>query len=175
MRAELRERLLVAAPGGRPRIAQYSGRGALAAWVRIAAVRLAVDLKRALAPVRDAARVPALGDTNNPEVQLLKSRYADEYQSALKESWRNLSVRERSVLRLQYVDGRNIDEIGRMYSVARATAARWIVAARQRILDGMIAILATRLKLDKDEFDSIARLVGRELDLSLTAISASRD
>jgi RNA polymerase sigma-70 factor (ECF subfamily) len=169
VRHELRHRLLVAEPGSLPRIARYSGRGPLGGWVRIAAVRVAVDLKRARSPVRDAARLPDVGDANDPEVQLLKSRYAGEYQTALLQSWQSLSVRERSLLRLHYVDGRNLDEIGTIYNVARATAGRWIVAARRRILDGMIEILATRLQLTKAEFDSIARLVGRELHLSLSA------
>jgi RNA polymerase sigma-70 factor (ECF subfamily) len=171
VRHELRDRLLVAAPGALPKIAHYSGRGPLAAWVRIAAVRLAIDLKRAAKPVFDAARLPDVADADNPEVQLLKSQYAGEYQAALRESWLKLSVRERSVLRLHYVDGRNLDEVGVLYKVARATAGRWIAGARERILDEMMQILAARLKLTQAELDSIARLVRRDLHLSLSPLA----
>ena len=46
-RQALREKLLVAAPGARPRIGEYAGRGPLQAWVRVAAVRAALDILRA--------------------------------------------------------------------------------------------------------------------------------
>ena len=44
VRQILRERLLVGAGGEPPRIATYSGEGPLAAWVRVAAVRTALNL-----------------------------------------------------------------------------------------------------------------------------------
>jgi RNA polymerase sigma-70 factor (ECF subfamily) len=171
VRHQLRDRLLIAEPGSVPRIGRYSGRGPLGGWVRMAAVRLALDLKRAAQPVAATDRLPDVGDTNNPEMQMLKRRYASEYQRALYEAWQGLAVRERTLLRLHFIDGRNVDEIGKVYQVHRATAARWIVAARERVLDSMIRILATRVKLTKAEFNSIANLVGRELHISLSSIA----
>jgi RNA polymerase sigma-70 factor (ECF subfamily) len=170
VRHELRDRLLTAAPGTLPRIARYSARGPLGAWVRMAAVRLAIDLKRANNPVLLADRLPDVGDTKNPEVQLIKSRYAAEYQRALAQAWQTVSVRERTVLRLHYVAGRTIDEIGASYQVHRATAARWIVSAREHVLDEMLRLLSARLQLTKAEFHSIARLVGKLLHVSLGAV-----
>jgi RNA polymerase sigma-70 factor (ECF subfamily) len=136
----------------------------------MAAVRLAIDLKRAFNPAPLTERLPDVGDARNPEVQLLKSRYAAEYQSALEEAWRALSIRERTILRLHYVDERSIDEIGRSYRVHRATAARWLVNARERMRERMLALLATRLRLTQSEFHSIARLVGQYLHVSLSAV-----
>ena len=46
-RQALRDKLLVAAPGARPRIGEYAGRGPLLAWVRVAAVRAALDILHA--------------------------------------------------------------------------------------------------------------------------------
>ncbi|HEY4119195.1 MAG TPA: hypothetical protein VGM56_15115 [Byssovorax sp.] len=71
----LRTRLLVADAGERPRIATYSGRGELAAWVRAAATRLALNLLRA--PRRDsseelAQRLPS--GVDDPELRFLKAR-----------------------------------------------------------------------------------------------------
>jgi RNA polymerase sigma-70 factor (ECF subfamily) len=170
VRHQLRDRLLVAEPGSLPRIARYSGRGPLGGWVRMAAVRVALDLKRSANPVAGTERLPDVDDSNNPEIQTLKRRYSAEYQLALREAWHGLAVRERTLLRLHFVDGRNVDEIGKIYQVHRATAARWIVAARERVLEEMIRILATRVKLTKTEFDSIANLVGQDLHLSLSAV-----
>jgi RNA polymerase sigma-70 factor (ECF subfamily) len=172
VRQELRVRLLMAAPGAHPRIAEYSGRGPLGAWVRMAAVRLAIDLKRALrAPIEGP--LPDAGETNDPELQLLKNRYTAEYQSALRAAWQRLSVHARRLLCLHYLDGRNLDEVGRMYRVARATAYRWIVAARESVLDSMMRTLRERLRLSRAEFDSIGRVVSEDLHVGWSAYAVS--
>src|SRR5258708_5741051 len=60
---QLRERLLVGAPTQSARIARYTGRGALGGWLRVAAVRTAIDMLRARGgplPYDDAA---ALAET----------------------------------------------------------------------------------------------------------------
>ncbi|HEX4461635.1 MAG TPA: transcriptional regulator [Polyangia bacterium] len=173
VRQHLRDRLLVAVPGGAPRIARYSGRGPLGAWVRMAAARASVDLKRAMGDVFMTDRLPDLADDNDPEVQLLKTRYAGEYQAALREAWQGLTVRERNILRLHFVDGKTIDQIGSAYQVHRATAARWILASRQQMLDEMIRILGGRLQLSTAEFHSIANIVGRDLHVSLGPLSTA--
>src|SRR5947209_904462 len=46
VRQTVREKLLVAAADAPPRIVEYTGRGALAAWLRIIAVRAALNLRR---------------------------------------------------------------------------------------------------------------------------------
>ena len=172
VRQELRVRLLMGAPGAHPRIAEYSGRGPLGAWVRKAAVRLAIDLKRAWhAPIEGP--LPHAGETNDPEVQLLKRRYAAEYQSALRSAWRGLSLHARRLLSLHYLDGRNLDEVGTIYRVARATAYRWIVAARQSVLDEMMRILRERLRLSTAELDSIGRVVGEDLHVGWSGFDVS--
>jgi hypothetical protein len=51
----LRHRLLVPDEDGRVRIGEYSGRGALRAWLRVAAVRVALNLHAPLARAREAA------------------------------------------------------------------------------------------------------------------------
>jgi RNA polymerase sigma-70 factor (ECF subfamily) len=164
VRQELRVRLLVSEPGAHPRIAEYSGRGPLGAWVRMAAVRLAIDLKRALHPPLEGP-LPDGARRNNPEVQLVKNRYAAAYQSALREAWHGLSVRARRLLCLHYLDGRNLEEVGTIHRVARATAYRWIVAARENVLDDMLRILRERFQLSRAEFESIAKQVGEDLHL----------
>jgi RNA polymerase sigma-70 factor (ECF subfamily) len=46
VRQMLREKLFVATAEGPPRIAEYSGKGALAGWFRVTATRLALNLTR---------------------------------------------------------------------------------------------------------------------------------
>jgi len=171
VRQNLRTRLLVSDDGSPPRIARYSGQGPLGAWLRMAAMRVALDLKRARGCVLAADRVPEVADRANPEVQLLKKRYASEYQAALREAWSRLSVRERSVLRQHFVDGNSIDQVATVFQVHRATAARWINAAQEHLLDHVLSILGDRLRLPQSELQSIARLVQSELHLSLNHLA----
>src|SRR5579871_4755406 len=46
VKQRVRQKFLVAAPGGVPRLSTYAGLGPLRAWIRAAAYRLAVDLRR---------------------------------------------------------------------------------------------------------------------------------
>src|SRR5688572_33291625 len=46
VKQQLRLKLLVAEPDRKPRITEYSGRGALEAWVRVVAVRAFLDLRQ---------------------------------------------------------------------------------------------------------------------------------
>src|SRR5262249_14320770 len=80
----LRERLLIS-PTGAPRIASYSGRGPLAAWVRMAAIRLARDHLRARkdhVPLEALDPTPLRSAAPDPEMSYLKRRYAREFRAA---------------------------------------------------------------------------------------------
>jgi len=165
----LRERLLVARAGERPRIAEYSGRGPLAAWVRVAAVRVAVDLRR-----KRGTDPAALGDAEHlaaadldPETALIRARYQRDYETALREALAELSAKQRNLLRMHFVDGMTVDRIGVAYRVHRATAARWIVDLRRQLLDATYHRLGARLHLSPAEFASLTAIVRSELHLSL--------
>src|SRR5579884_1384958 len=53
VRQRLREKLLVGQP---PRISEYAGQGPLGGWVRVAAVRMALDLRKMTARAAEVAR-----------------------------------------------------------------------------------------------------------------------
>jgi RNA polymerase sigma-70 factor (ECF subfamily) len=176
VRQRLRERLLVAPAGERPRIADYAGRGPLAGFVRAAAVRIAIDLKRLrtdepMGP-EEVAQLPL--DAADPEVALVKARYRDAYQEALRDALGRLSPRERNLLRMSFVDGMTVDHIGVVYKVHRATAARWVADARQRVVDDLYATVAARLRLNRADLDSLTALVHSEIHLSLSRLLSSR-
>jgi RNA polymerase sigma-70 factor (ECF subfamily) len=73
-------------------------------------------------------------------------------------------------LRLNVVEGLNIDEIGALFKVHRSTVARWIAAARQQVLAGARQRLRVELGLSAGEFDSLAGVVRSQLDLSVAKI-----
>jgi RNA polymerase sigma-70 factor (ECF subfamily) len=108
-----------------------------------------------------------LGAGADLEVDYLKGHYRAVFEAALKETLTELPVQQRNVLRLSFVEGLSIDEIGALHGVHRATAARWIAAAREAILDGTRRRLRSDLSLSDSEFDSVVRLVQSQLEVSL--------
>ena len=163
----LRERLLVP-----PllRLRQYSGAGSLAGWLRVAAKRLAVDLKR-----REGASLRQMGQLEtalaksprDPEWELVHRRFRQPLEAALRAALDALEARDRMVLRLYLIRGENIGAIGRMYGVHRATVARWIVAAQRAIIDAVTERLQNELGFSARECQSLARDLKSGLSFTL--------
>lgn len=170
----LRESLLV---GAGARIADYAARGPLRAWVGVAAVRTALMMRRSQLRAKevvgedddwtDALVVISTGD---PELELLKRQYAVAFTEALRAVVAQLEPRLRTTLRMSFVDGLSIDQIGAVYNVHRATCARWIQRACQVILEQTRARLAERLALSPSELDRVTALVQSQIDVSLSQL-----
>lgn len=161
----LRERLFV---GERPRIAEYRGRGPLGGWVRTAAVRTALNLRRSgKTPPADDAPLAALID---PETALMRERHRDEIDRALRNAIGRLEPEARLVLRWAYVDRLTLAKIGVLLGVSLPTAHRRLGAATAALRDGVRQDLAERLKLSAASLDSLIRGVDAELGLSLSRL-----
>jgi RNA polymerase sigma-70 factor (ECF subfamily) len=168
----LREVLLVGRAGSPPRIGEYRGTGPLAAWVRVTAVRTAIRMKQReeRAVLVDDAAPTAIAPTLGPEVEYLKGRYRPIVADALRRALARLEDRDREMLRQHYVDGLSIDELGARHGVHRATAARWVVAARERLLKATRDLAAEWLRADADEVDGLLQLVASQLELSMRSL-----
>lgn len=170
LRQVLWEKLFVGRPGALPKIADYSGRGPLGAWVRVAAVRTSLNLREQgvrEVPVEVERPVFSNIPTPDPEVAFLKARYRAEFKEALEAAMAELPSDQRNVLRLYFLDGLSIDRIGAVYGVHRATAARWVQKGRELLLAGTCRLLSERLQVSAPELESILDLVRSQLDVSL--------
>jgi RNA polymerase sigma-70 factor (ECF subfamily) len=172
VRQRLREKLLVAEPGQRPRIADYAGQGPLGGWVRVAAVRMALDLRKArrseseVGATTDAA-AHAVAAGADPELEIVRKRHGAEVEAAIREALAALTSRQRQLLRLAIVEGVGIDRLATMYRVHRATAARWVAAARQDLMEAVLSQLGHKLRIGRGEAHSLAGAVRSQLDISL--------
>jgi RNA polymerase sigma-70 factor (ECF subfamily) len=165
-RQRVMEMLFVAAPGGAPQIAGYTGRGRLHSWVRSIAVRTGRRLMGQTAGGDDdLERIPAMSD--DPQLEVLRRRYAGSFRDALVAAITGLGERERNLLRQYHIDQLSIDQLAALYRVHRATAARWVIAARAAVLEATRARLVSDLGIDASEVDSIIRLVRSRIDLTL--------
>ena len=175
----MRAKLLVADERGQPpQLASYAGRGALVGWVRTAARRTALSLRRNMDEQLDGARqgrgLDRLPFPADVELDYLKGRYQAEFQQAMEDAIALLDAEQRKVLRLHFTDGLSIDRIGALLGVHRATAARWIRAASDAVRAETRRLLHERLKLSAGEIDSLAGLVQSQLHLSLGRLLQSR-
>ena len=163
----LRERLLA---GPEPKLMTFAGRGSLEGWVRVSATRAALELCRQRKRLSREETAPAQVLLDDPELDHIKRRYSAEFGAAFKQALEGLGDRDRTVLSLYLLDGLNIDRIGRLFEVHRATVARWLSGAREQLYQDTHEHLARELALSDTEFQSIARLVQSQLDVSVRRI-----
>jgi RNA polymerase sigma-70 factor (ECF subfamily) len=160
--------------GATPRLATYLATGRLLDWVRVTAVRIALNTKRAdhrLLPTEDVPLDKLLPETD-PEMEALRTRYARELQSALEEGFRALAPRERNLLRLHFLDGLSLDALATMHNVHRATIARWLVSIRRALVERARGGLGGDAGLTSRSVRSLYRWLARDVHLSLSKLLA---
>ncbi len=172
----LRERLLVPSARSGPRLASYSGGGPLGIWLHVVATRICIDLRRAEGDAgrnQDAASVPQPGP-GDPELAFLKTRYAAELSKAFEATLVELLPRDRTLLRLHYIDGMSTTALGKMHGVHGTTVMRWMSQARESILEKVRVALRGQLKLSDTELDSILALALSRVHIDLSQQLKSR-
>lgn len=169
----VRQRLLVTpAGGGAPRISTYSARGSLVSWVRVVATHEVVRVVRRVRPERtgDDALANLIAPDDDPEIGYLKRLYRGEFKRAFRAAIEALGDRERVLLAQHVLDDLSIDQVAALHRVSRATAARWLQAARAAVLDGTQRELIRRLRLSRTELASVMRLIESQLEVSLSGL-----
>jgi RNA polymerase sigma-70 factor (ECF subfamily) len=160
------------APERQPRIATYTGQGFLQNWVRVTTTRTFIDCCRghvdaAEVPIANelAAVLPAPGA--DPELRLLKQEHLAHFKAAFAEAVAALEAADRVVLRQHLVERLTIDQIGGLYHLHRATAARRLAKARAALFGRTQAALARRLGLPPEQLAGALELVASRLEVSV--------
>lgn len=170
---QLRERLFVAESGVLPKIATYDGRGSLKSWVKVAALRTALSMKRrpdARTVALDDAVLDALPPQSSPEIGFMKVRYQADVKAVLQELLLSLPTERLHVLRLHLLDGLTLEQIGKIYRVNRSTVKRWLDDIRAHLLKDARSRLRSRLGITDEELEQFITLMQSQLDLSLSRI-----
>jgi RNA polymerase sigma-70 factor (ECF subfamily) len=169
----VRHKLVVASEGSAPKIALYSGQGVLRNWVRAMALRMALRARTRQAPQTSldsellSMRAPQGADL---ELGHMKKTYRAEFKRAFEQALNELSPRDRNVLRLYTLDGMNIAQIGDLYTVHRATVARWIAHSREALLKRTRELLSEQLKVGQSELDSLIQMLLSSMEVSIERI-----
>ncbi len=163
----LRQHLFVGNGTDPPHLVEYTGRGDLRAWIKVSAVRAALKVlrkeKREVL-VEDDALMDMGVSGDDPEMQYVKQIFRSQFKTAFQRALDSLTDREKNLLRQHVVDGLSIDEVGTLYQVHRATAARWITKARETLLGETRKHFMTHARISSAECDSIMRMVHSQLD-----------
>jgi len=172
----VRIHLLLGTTDAGPRLAEYTGRGALLSWIRVIAARMALKHKQGTS-VRerpDENVLAALEALPAPgldvEFDLIKRRYHREFRQAVREAFAALSSEQRHLLRLHLVDRLSTTEMGPLFRVNQSTISRWIKSARQAVYEETKRRLQERLGLSSHEFESLLADLESQLDLSLSQV-----
>jgi RNA polymerase sigma-70 factor (ECF subfamily) len=167
----VRERLLVGPVGGAPKLAEYKGQGSLWKWAQVVAMRVALSVAKA-APKEEPIDVllerPAPGDP--PELAILKQQHSKDFAHAFTAAVAALDDRERNLLRLSIVDRVSIDALGGLYGVNRSSAARWVSAAREKLVRETRRSLAAKLGLSDSQVDSLIGAVQSQVEVSINRL-----
>ncbi|SEL63046.1 RNA polymerase sigma-70 factor [Stigmatella aurantiaca] len=164
----VRIHLLVGTAESRPRLMEYTGRGALLSWLRVIAVRMALKqggVAREVPEENVLTIVEALSEPGtNAELDLIKRRYHREFRQAVREAVISLTRDQRHLLRLHFIDRLSTTEMGPLFRVNQSTISRWIKSARHTVFEGTKSRLKERLRLSSGEFDSLLAAIESHFD-----------
>lgn len=170
-----RVRVLVLS-GAPPKISEYRGRGPLGAWLRVIALREHAEHYRSQGIVARGAvsdeRLVELAQSEglSPELACVKARYRPVMSAAFRAAIQGLTPRERTLLKLCYVDGLSLDAIGGLYAVNKSTVSRWMAAIREAVLTRAIAHARHEIDGASDEVEALLGAVRSGVDWSLQGL-----
>lgn len=168
-RDEVRQRIaerLVPGPSAKSRLSQYTGRSALGAWFRVAAVREVIDVVRRGRATTSLTEF-IVDDVPDAEALCVRRELAGMLEQAIAESVATLSDAQRELLRLHYIEGLSIAEVGAVHRVSRATAARRLAIARALVVERVRETLRDRATPSMSDPSRALAFVGCGLPVGL--------
>ncbi len=175
VRQALREKLLFGDAGSGPKLAAYRGQAGLVSFVRVAAVRAALNLRRS----KDEQLQPDGGDrlaavlataSSDPELAYIRRRYREEFLAAMRTAFATLADEQRNILHMYFVEGLNTRQLAKLFQVNATTASRWVAGARAQVGETARRLLREQLQVTDAELQSIYRVLHSQLDLSIRAL-----
>jgi RNA polymerase sigma-70 factor, ECF subfamily len=167
----VRVKLLLAHGERPPGLLGYSGKGPLRRWVEAIALSEAVKYRRRgpEAPAADETMEELLSSVD-VELSVARKKDLAHFKAAFTSAWTALEPRDRNLLRLTVMDNVGVESLGRMHGVHASTAARWVIAARERLRAGAREALRQRLGLATFDMESLLRGLESSAPLSVSSV-----
>jgi RNA polymerase sigma-70 factor, ECF subfamily len=171
----LRQRLFLGTSDGRPRLLDYAGRSELRAWVRAGAIRTAFEHLRRWKRERAHQANLELGlpcHAEDPVLDPLRRPFQAELRAAFRGALAALDPRQRTLLRQHFLEGLTTEELGSLHGVHRVTAFRWLREARAALIKRIRAALIDRLRIGRDELNSLFPLIDSRFEVTALRLLA---
>lgn len=151
----------------------YAGTGDLGSWLCTVAVReAALRRKRGQRELSLGADVESvLADpSRGPESASLSGDLKQAFHAAFRDALAALSSRERNLLRYHFLQQLSIDQIGTIYHVHRATAARWVTRACDHLIAQTRQCFLQRTDVRAQSLPNVMELVRSQLSINLGSL-----
>jgi RNA polymerase sigma-70 factor len=167
------EAMFVGGPDGQPKILRYQGEGPLAKYIATAARWIALRMVTSSARFQgEEALVDSLSRIQTQETMLLKEQHRDLFNRALVVGVRQLSDRERLVLRLNLNERVSTTRLAAMYNVSQPTVSRWIQRAAHSIFARVKELVCDELDIDTREMESLLLLMRSQIEINISQASS---
>jgi RNA polymerase sigma-70 factor len=163
----LRIRLFVDRDDGARSITRYAGRGPLAVWLRVVAIRILRDLLRSQKIAASVSQAEGKVGGSDPERIYVRRRRSRAFEQAFEKAMASVAPEERHILGLYFLEGLSTDAIGKLLRVDGSTVRRRIARIRESIFRATRRILAQELRLGASEVESILAVAPSQLDVSV--------
>ncbi len=176
-RQALRVRLLVSDGQRPPRISGYRGEGPLIAWLRLSMTRLALNVlsesKRQVSLQGDNIARTA-GVAADPEIAILVARHRDDLAAAISQAFSELELDLRTMMRMHFLDGVGVSDIGNLFKVSGRTIQRRIQDARHIVIRRTRALLFDRCGMATGDLETLMRHLQSDLHISLRRVLSEK-
>jgi RNA polymerase sigma-70 factor (ECF subfamily) len=155
------------------KLVSYTGQGALANWVGVSAVRIALMMFRheqAESRARDEEAARDGLASSDPELEAIRAQFREHFHGAVKAALDTMDDREKTLYRLHLVEGLTLERIGKAYSVSTSTVSRWLANARARVVAEARRLLSEKVTVSSGEFESITRMLVSQVDVNISQL-----
>lgn len=177
---DVEQRLRARLFGPESPLPRYVGQGDIAGLVRVAALRIALNLadserRREGRQVRYAEDLRLHERAVDPESELAKAEYRSLTKRGFEHAIGSLDARSRNLLRAHLVEQLTLDDLARTYGVHRSTVSRWVTRAREQVAQRTRVYLRDQLAPTEAQLEEIDDLVHSQLDFSLARVLGDAD
>jgi RNA polymerase sigma-70 factor, ECF subfamily len=176
----VREKLLVGDMGQLPKLATLVGQGNLEALVRVIVVRTGLNFRRdQKIDVQHSEddtvldRIVNERPGSSPHTKLAHMQARMLVRKLVGDALRDLEPRDRTILRLHFFHRMSIDELGNLYEVHRATAARWIAKICDQVQQRIRMALEQDPNQRADDMEHFLDLLRSNMSSGFAGISSA--
>jgi RNA polymerase sigma-70 factor (ECF subfamily) len=119
----------------------------------------------------EEALVQRFSEANDVEGNMLKRRHGEIFSHALSVALRELTTRDRLVLRMNVVDRISTTRIAAIYKVSQPTVSRWIQRSARTIFATVKDLVCDELEIDSRELDSLLVLVRSQIEITISQVN----